>query len=151
MICLFAYQRRNVDAILLVTTAHGEVLVNGLETVLGVTLGDGLRDQLLAEVARMMAGEMTHVEHLDVVEDVVVESEVVAGDDIDASILLDLPVGETQSLALGEDLVARDLAGPVGLVGLLQVTVHTHAGETEDGRLDHLGGSCSESGDTKSR
>lgn len=99
----------------------------------------------------MMAGEMTHVEHLDVVEDVVVESEVVAGDDVDASILLDLPVGETQPLALGEDLVARDLAGPVGLVGLLQVTVHTHAGETEDGRLDHLGGSCSENGDTKSR
>lgn len=91
-----------------------------------------------------------YVEQLDVVKNVVVEGEVVAGNDVDASLLLDLPVSETQPLALGDDLVARDLAGPVGLVGLLQVTVHTHAGETEDGRLNHGGESCSEGLGTKS-
>lgn len=37
-----AYQRGNVDAILLVATAHGEVLVNGLELGLGITGRDGL-------------------------------------------------------------------------------------------------------------
>lgn len=83
--------------------------------------------------------DKAYVEHLDVVEDVVVEGEVVAGNDIDAGILLDLPVGETQPLALSKDVVARDLAGPVGLVGLLQVTVLTHAGETEHSRLHHGG------------
>ena len=104
---------RDVNAVLLVATAHGEVLVDGLEVVLGVTLGDG-------------------VEHLDVVEDVVVEGEVVAGDDIDAGILLDLPVLESQSLALGEEVLARQLAAPVGLVGLLEVTQATHAREAEN-------------------
>ena len=104
---------RDVNAVLLVATAHGEVLVNGLEVVLGVTLGDS-------------------VEHLDVVEDVVVEGEVVAGDDIDAGILLNLPVLESQSLALGEEVLARQLAAPVGLVGLLEVTQATHAREAEN-------------------
>jgi predicted transcriptional regulator len=45
-----------------------------------------------------------------VVEDVVVEGEVVAGDDIDAGILLDLPVLESQPLALSEEVLARQLA-----------------------------------------
>jgi hypothetical protein len=52
----------------------------------------------------------------------VVESKVVGGDDVDTGILLDLPVGETESLALGEELLLRELAAPVGLVGLLEVT-----------------------------
>ena len=33
-----------------------------------------------------------YAEHLDVVENVIVEREIVAGDDIDASVFLDLPV-----------------------------------------------------------
>jgi hypothetical protein len=103
----------DINAILLVATAHSEVLVDGLEVVLGVTLRDG-------------------VEHLDVVEDVVVEGEVVAGDNIDAGILLDLPVFESESLALSEEILARQFAAPVGLVGLLQVTQATHAREAEN-------------------
>lgn len=35
-------QRGDIDALLLVATAHGEVLVNGIETILGVSLGDSL-------------------------------------------------------------------------------------------------------------
>lgn len=35
-------QAGNIDASLLVTTAHGEVLVNGVKTILGVSLGNGL-------------------------------------------------------------------------------------------------------------
>jgi hypothetical protein len=75
---------------------------------------------------------MTYVEKLDVVEDVVVESKVVAGDDIDASVLLDLPVLKADTLGLLQQVVLRELARPVGLVGLLQLTVAAHAGETED-------------------
>jgi len=66
-----------------------------------------------------------------VVEDVVVESKVVGGDDVDAGILLDLPVGKTQALALGEESLLGDLVGPVGLVGLLEVPKDTHAAEGE--------------------
>jgi hypothetical protein len=69
----------------------------------------------------------THVEQLDVVENVVVEGKVVGGDDVDTSILLDLPVGETEPLGLGEEGLLGDLVGPVGLVGLLEVPKDTHA------------------------
>lgn len=36
------YKTGNVDAVLLVTTAHGEVLIEGVELVLGVTLWNSL-------------------------------------------------------------------------------------------------------------
>jgi hypothetical protein len=72
-----------------------------------------------------------YVEELDVVEKVVVESKVVAGNDIDTSILLDLPVLQSQTLALLDQVIAGELVRPVGLVGLLELTVRTHAGETE--------------------
>lgn len=75
----------------------------------------------------------TYVEHLNVVENVVVEGEVVAGNDIDTGVLLDLPVLETESLALGEEVISGELAAPVGLVGLLEVSQASHAGETQDG------------------
>jgi predicted transcriptional regulator len=72
-----------------------------------------------------------YVEELDVVEKVVVEGKVVAGDDIDTGVLLDLPVLQSQTLALLKQLVPRELVAPVGLVGLLELTVRTHAGEPE--------------------
>jgi len=37
----------------------------------------------------------TYAKVLDLVEHVVVESKVVAGNDVDAGVLLDLPVGQT--------------------------------------------------------
>jgi hypothetical protein len=47
------------------------------------------------------------------VEDLVVEGEVVAGDDVDTSILLDLPVSKTEALSLSEEVGLRDLSTPV--------------------------------------
>jgi len=67
----------------------------------------------------------THVEELNVVEDMVVVSKVVGGDDVDASILLDLPVGETKPLALSEEIGLGELVTPVGLVRLLEITEDT--------------------------
>lgn len=55
----------------------------------------------------------TYTKVLDLVKDVVVESEVVAGDDIDASILLDLPVSKTEALGLSEEVRLRNLSTPV--------------------------------------
>lgn len=46
-------------------------------------------------------------------QNLVVQGEVVAGDDIDASILLDLPVGKTEALGLGKEVGLRQLATPV--------------------------------------
>lgn len=65
-------------------------------------------------------------------ENLVVESEVVAGDDIDAGLLLDVPVVETESLGLSEELSLGELSAPVCFSCLLQVAVDSHAGETED-------------------
>lgn len=74
-----------------------------------------------------------YVEELDVVKKVIIESKVIAGDDIDASVLLDLPVLQSQTLALLEQVVPRELVSPVCFIRLLELTVRTHAGETEDG------------------
>lgn len=75
---------------------------------------------------------MTYVEHLNVVKDVVVEGEVIGGNDIDSSILLDLPVLKTKTLTLGEQVFSRELAAPVSLVGLLEVSQASHTGETQN-------------------
>jgi len=107
------FQTGDINALLLETTAHGEVLIERVEVVLGVTLGDGS-------------------EELVVVEDLIVEGEVVAGNNIDTGILLDLPVLETKTLALSEELIAGDLVRPVSLGSLLEVTESSHAGETQN-------------------
>lgn len=113
-------QRRNIDTLDLTTTTHGEVLIDGVEVVLGISLGGS-------------------TEVLDVVEDLVVQSKVVAGNDVDTGILLELPMGQTQALGLLQEVILGDLAAPVGLSSLLEVTVNTHAGETENGsREDEL-------------
>lgn len=46
-------------------------------------------------------------------EDLIVESKVVGGNDVDTGILLDLPVSKTESLGLSEEVSLRDLATPV--------------------------------------
>ena len=79
------------------------------------------------------SAERTYAEVLDVGEDLIVEGEVIAGNDIDASLLLDVPVLKTEPLGLGEEVGLGELAAPVSFGGLLQVAVDAHAGETEDG------------------
>lgn len=66
-------------------------------------------------------------------KDLIVKSKVVGWDDVNTSILLDLPVSESETLGLGKELLLGDLASPVVLGGLLEVTVGTHAWEAEDG------------------
>jgi hypothetical protein len=78
-----------------------------------------------------------YVKKLNVVKKVVVEGEVVARDDVDAGILLDLPVLQSQALTLLQQLVPRELVCPVGLVGLLELTIRAHAGKPENGRENH--------------
>lgn len=68
-------------------------------------------------------------------KNLIVKSEVVGWDDIHAGILLDLPMCQTETLGLSKELLLGDLASPVVLGGLLQVTVDTHARETEDRSL----------------
>lgn len=103
----------DVDTGLLKTTTHGEVLVNGVEVVGAVALRN-------------------HTEHLDVVEDLIVESEVVGGDAVDACLLLFFPVLQTKTLTLSEEVITGELVTPVSFRGLLQVTELTHTGETQN-------------------
>jgi hypothetical protein len=58
-------------------------------------------------------GGNTYTKVLDLVEDVVVESEVVAGDDVDTGILLDLPVSKAETLGLSKEVRLGDLSAPV--------------------------------------
>lgn len=95
-------------------------------------IGLGQPGKLLVYARCIERIRAAYVEELDVVEEVVVESKVVAGDNINAGVLLDLPVLKTETLALLQEVITRELVGPVSLVGLLELTVRTHAGETED-------------------
>jgi len=70
----------------------------------------------------------TYVEHLDVVEDLVVEREVVAGNDVGTGILLELPVSSTESLSGLDQRLLRDLSRPVSFSGLLELTVGCRKG-----------------------
>lgn len=65
------------------------------------------------------------------VEDLIVEGEVIARNEINASVLLDLPVLETKALALAQQLIAGNLSTPVGLSSLLEVPQATHTREAE--------------------
>ncbi len=112
---------------------------------------------------RMKSGlrAFAYTEVLDVSEDLIIKSKVVARNDIDTCILLDLPVGETEALGLGQEIGLGKFATPVlthksaaasqntisrearirtSLSRLLQVTVYTHAGKPENGGLNHLDG-----------
>jgi hypothetical protein len=95
------YQTGNIDTILLVTTAHGKVLIKRRQLSAGVTLRNSLL--LLANI--FTNNEAMYIEQLDVVEEVVVESEIVAGDDLDTSILLDLPVLQPQAAGLLDEVL----------------------------------------------
>ena len=55
----------------------------------------------------------TYTEVLDVMKHLVVQGEVVAGDDVNAGILLDLPVSQSEALGLSEEVSLGDLIGPV--------------------------------------
>jgi hypothetical protein len=76
--------------------------------------------------------EKTYTKVLDLMENLIVEGEVIAGDDIDASLLLDVPVLKTKSLGLAQELSLGELAAPVRFRCLLQVPVDSHTRETED-------------------
>jgi hypothetical protein len=84
-------------------------------------------------------------------KNLIVKSEVIAGDDVDTSILLDLPVGKTETLGLSEKLSLSELSSPVGLSCLLEVTVDTHTRETEDGSIVCHNQRLSESNEVFSR
>lgn len=55
----------------------------------------------------------TYTEVLDVAENLIVQGKIVAGDDVDTSILLDLPMGKTEALSLSKEVGLRDLSTPV--------------------------------------
>jgi len=80
------FQTGNIDTILLMAAAHSKVLIESGQLSAGVTLRDS-------------------VEHLNVIEEVVVESEVVAGDDLDTGILLELPVLQSQTAGLLDEVL----------------------------------------------
>lgn len=76
-----------------------------------------MRHFVSKEPRKGLALRETYTEVLDVVEDLVVQGEVVAGDDVDTGILLDLPVSKAKALGLSEEVGLGDLAAPVYMLG----------------------------------
>lgn len=104
--------------------------------MLGIPFGNRLNIRLLVNSLRGAEG-YNYVEHLQVVQDMVVVGKVIAWYDIDTSILLNFPMLKSQTLAFLQQVLLAELAGPVGFAGFLQVTEPPHAGEAEDGGLNH--------------
>ncbi len=69
---------------------------------------------------------------MDVVQDLVVEGKVIAGNDVDTSLFLKLPMFKTQSFALAEQLILWNLSCPESFCCFLEITIHTHARKTEN-------------------
>jgi len=76
---------------------------------------------------------IAYTEELNMVEDVVIVGEVIAGNNIDTRLFLDLPMRKTKTLALSEKVTLGQLSGPVGFCCFLEVSVHSHARKTENG------------------
>ena len=70
------------------------------------------RQHLVSSLSR--SGD-AYTKVLDVCEDLIVESEVIAGNDVDAGLLLNVPVLETKSLCLSKEVILRELTAPVRL------------------------------------
>lgn len=64
-----------------------------------------------------------YAEELDVIQNVVVEREIVAGNSTSTGVLLDLPVCSTEILSGLYEVFGVDLTAPVSLGGLLELTV----------------------------
>ena len=66
------------------------------------------------------------------VQDVIIVGEVVAWDDIDSSVFLNLPMLLTKTLTFRQQLILGELFRPVRFCGFLQVTVYSHTGKAKD-------------------
>lgn len=64
-----------------------------------------------------------NIKHLNMVQDMIVVREVVAGNDSDASILLNLPMGRTKVLPGLKELLGSDRTSPVSLSRFFEFTV----------------------------
>lgn len=71
----------------------------------------------------MKKSMQTYAEELDVIQDMIVEREVVAGNGTSAGVLLDLPVRSTKSLSGLFEVFGLELTGPVCLSSFLELTV----------------------------
>ena len=74
------------------------------------------------------------------VQNMIIERKVIAWDDINARVLLNLPMFETKALALSEEVCLRKFTAPVGFGGFLEVPQDTHARETEDRSMEDMSG-----------
>lgn len=98
----------DVNVIFLVVMVYGEVLVDGVEVIFGVVFGNSLERGSVSMNYLRCELWLVYFEVLDVGKDLVIESKVVVGDDIDISIFLDLLVGKVKVFGFGEEVGLRD-------------------------------------------
>lgn len=79
----------------------------------------------------------TYAEELDVIQDMIVEREVIAGNGTSAGVFLDLPVRSTKSLSGLFEVLGLELTGPVCLSSFLELTVGWR--NRQKGSIDRIG------------
>lgn len=119
------FASRNVNAIGLTATAHGEVDIERGEVVTSVALGDGVECRRVVEnmvVERELAADSAY---WSVYGDRRGGHRRIPRDEVNTTLLEAGPAGLTNIGSRLNELIGRDLAGPVGLDGLLHLTVTT--------------------------
>lgn len=66
------------------------------------------------------------------IEDLIIESEIIARDEINAGVFLDLPMLQTKTLSLREQVLLRELTTPISLGSFLEVAKTPDTRETEN-------------------
>ncbi|KAH3665337.1 hypothetical protein OGATHE_004153 [Ogataea polymorpha] len=109
----------SLGSLSLQTSTHGEQDVQLRKIELGVSFWD-------------------HIKQNGQIQNLVVEREVVGRNDVDTSFLLQLPVLFSDLLTNSKKLISTDLACPVGLSVLLELSESSDSWESQNARLNHF-------------
>ena len=107
------FARNHVNTVFLVTTGHGEIQI-----------------QRISAFQRIIAG-WNGAEHLGVVQYLVIESKITAGDEVNASIMLTLPVFRTNVFGNMEQIGRLNRTFPVAFLRFFQLAMRADTWESK--------------------
>lgn len=115
------YQARNIYSLLrlLKPSSHSEEDINRIELVTQIFCWNGS-------------------EQLNMIQNLVIERKVIAGNEIDACIFLNLPVLQTEPLAFFEECFLGQFVTPIRFGRFLELSIRSHAGKAEDGAVEYI-------------
>ncbi len=125
------------DVVVVGIEPFGHFAGDDIDTVFLVAAGHGEIEGQRVGLQRVVAGG-DGAEHQRMVEHLIVQREVAAGDGGDASVFLALPVFSADGFGGGEQVSLRGFALPVALLSFFEFAVRADAGEAEVSSASHF-------------